>query len=248
MFKTLAIRNLDRLRGASRAISFRLVLVPILAVVSACSTSRSDTMAYNPEGFTAPDAPSAMALESTYRIGPLDKLAVNVFQVPDLSGEYQVDLAGFIAMPLLGNVRAVDKTSDELQAEISHLLSLDYLKDPDVTVGVLSATASQVTVEGSVNKPGLYPIFGKMTLLQVVAQSGGLDDTANPKRIAVFRQIDGVRQVAAFDLTTIRTGEDTDPAIYRGDIIVVDGSKTKKAWRDTISSMPILNVFRPFML
>ena len=68
-----------------------------------------------------------------------------------------------------------------------------------------------------------------MTLMQAVAMARGADENANPKRVAIFRQIKGKRSAAAFDLTSIRKGEMDDPAVYAGDIIVVDGSAIKAA-------------------
>ena len=236
-----ASRVFHRWTGKAR---FLLVLMAGLAI-SACADSRGE-LPYNPPGFGQPDAPSQTVLSEDYRIGPLDKIAVTVFQVEDLSGEYQVDLTGNIGLPLLGNVRAVDKTPDELQTLIASKLSQNYLKNPDVTVGILEATGSRLTIDGSVNKPGIYPVYGKMTLLQAIAQSEGLDEYANPKRVAIFRQIDGDRMVAAYDLTTIRSGADADPQVYRGDVIVVDGSRTKETWRTVLQSTPILGIFRPF--
>ncbi|KPF63266.1 hypothetical protein IP79_10265 [Porphyrobacter sp. AAP60] len=200
---------------------------------------------YNPEGFVAPDAPLIEALASDYRIAPLDKLAVNVFQVERLSGEYQVDLTGRIVMPLVGAVDAVNLTTDELQERLKQRLSVDYLKNPDVTVGVVAATGSNITVEGAVRRPGLYPNFGTMTLIQAVAVSGGMDPTANPKRVFVFRQVDGRRMIAGFDLTTIRNGQEPDPEIYRGDIIIVQGSKSKETWQQVFQGVQTFGIFRP---
>lgn len=220
-------------------------LAAILLFLGGCASSRGGNIPYAVEGFSEPDAPSMTTLDPSYRIGPLDKLSINVFLVGDLSGEYVVDLTGNIAMPLLGNVRAVDKTPAELQEQLTESLSAKYLKNPQVSVGVLEATGSMLTVEGSVKKPGMYPAYGKTSLIQAIAVSGGLDDTANPKRVAVFRQIGGQRVAAAFDLTTIRSGEEEDPQVYRGDIIVVDGSKTKQAWRNIIYSVPFFGLFRP---
>lgn len=222
------------------------ILSAICVCVSACAGSRSNYVSYETAGFGEPDAPSATRLTSEYRIAPLDKLAVNVFQVEQLSGEYQVDLTGNIAMPLIGNVSLVDLTTDEAQAHLAVRLSEEYLRDPDVTVGIVEATGSSVTIEGSVNSPGVYPTFGNLTLLQAMALGGGLDEFANPRTVVVFRQIDGQRMAAGFDLTTIRRGEDPDPEIYRGDIIVVDGSQTRRAWRDVIQTVPIFSIFRPF--
>ena len=73
-----------------------------------------------------------------------------------------------------------------------------------------------------------------------------MSENGNPRRVAIFRQIGGQRQAAAFDLTSIRRGEAPDPQVYAGDIIVVDGSATKEAQRQILNSLPILSIFRPF--
>jgi polysaccharide export outer membrane protein len=88
----------------------------------------------------------------------------------------------------------------------------------------------------------------KLTLLQVVAMAHGTDEDANPHRVAVFRQIQGQRMAAAFDLEDIRRGKAEDPRIYSGDIVVVDGSKVRQAWKSALSSLPLLAIFRPFGL
>ncbi len=81
--------------------------------------------------------------------------------------------------------------------------------------------------------------------MQAVALAGGVTEDANAKRIAVFRTIDGQRQAAAFDLVSIRRGETTDPKIYPGDIIVVDGNSVKAAYRQIMNSFPMLSIFSP---
>lgn len=223
-----------------------LCILPACILVLGCSTSRSDVVAYNPEGFSAPDLPSMATLSEDYRIAPLDKLSVSVFQVAQLSGEYQVDLTGKIAMPLVGSVEAVNMTTTELQNELKRRLAVSYLKNPDVTVGVLAATGSNITVDGAVRRPGIYPNFGSMTLVQAVAVGGGLDNNSNPKRVFVFRQVDGRRMVAGFDLTTIRKGQEPDPEIYRGDIIVVEGSQMKENMNQVLQGVQVFGLFRPF--
>ena len=237
MFRTIRL-SLARVAGL-------VGLLSVLALTPGCAGTRGSDIPYDVAGFGEPDPPSVTRLASDYRIAPLDKLSINVFQVKELSGEYQVDLSGNIAMPLIGNVPAVDRTTQQLQDELRVALSEKYLRDPDITVGILEATGSTLTLEGSINKPGLYPAFGKLTLVQAVAMAGGLDEYANAKTVVVFRQVDGKRMAAAFDLTTIRTGDDPDPEVYRGDIIVVDGSNTKRAWRNVLQSVPLLGLFRP---
>lgn len=218
--------------------------IAVLAL-SACSMTRGKDIAYGVKDFGEPDAPSDSALGADYRIAPLDKLSINVFQVEDLSGEYEVDLTGDIAMPLLGSVRAIDLTPEQLQTYLEKRLAATYLKHPRVAVGIVEAAGSKVTVEGAVRGPGVFPLYGRTTLVQAIAMARGLDETANAKRVAIFRRIDGQRMAAAFDLTTIRSGKEDDPLVYRGDIIVVDGSKARKNFLDVVRSMPILSVFAP---
>lgn len=217
----------------------------LLVSLGGCGSTRAEQVVYNPQGFAAPDAQQIEVIGADYRIAPLDKLSVTVFQVAQLSGEYQVDLTGRIAMPLIGSVDAVNLTTDELREQLQRKLGADYLKNPDVTVGIVSATGSNITVEGAVRRPGIYPNFGKMTLVQAMALGGGLDTTANPKRVFVFRQVGGQRMIAGFDLTTIRRGEEPDPEVFRGDIIVVEGSQAKETWQRVFQGVQTFGVFRP---
>lgn len=228
-----------------RAVAVLLTLGSV-AMLGACAGSRGGPIDYNVENFGRPDTPTILTLEDDYKIAPLDTLKVAVFQVPDLSGEFEVDLTGHIALPLLGNVKAVDLTTAELDQRITQQLGAKYLQKPDVSVGVKSSTRRNVTVDGSVRQPGMFPVNGPMTLLQAIAMARGTDDNANPRRVAIFRQIEGKRMAAAFDLTSIRRGQMEDPKIYSGDIIVVDGSSVRAIQREILTALPILSVFRPF--
>ena len=231
----------------------KLAAAPVAALIGAallagCAAKRGGDIPYHPttEAFGAPDSPALAALEENYRIAPLDKLKVNVFQVADLSGDYEVDLAGNISMPLIGNVRAVDLTTQQLDQKITAQLAERYLKSPDVSIGVSASSTRVVTVDGSVRQPGVFPVNGPITLMQVIARASGTDENANPRRVAVFRQISGQRMAAAFDLTDIRRGKLEDPRIYSGDIVVVDGSKVKSIQREVMQTLPLLGLFRPF--
>ena len=217
-----------------------------LLMVAGCADKRGGPIPYDVKTFGAPDAPTVVPLEQGYRIAPLDTLSVKVFKMPDLSGDYEVDLTGQIALPLIGSVRAVDLTTAELDDRLTAKLSEKYLQNPDISVGVKSSTRRNVTVDGAVTKVGTFSVNGPMTLIQAVAQAGGPTQDANPRRVAIFRQIGGQRQSAAFDLTAIRRGEAPDPAVYAGDIVIVDGSSIKALQKRILDSMSILQVFRPF--
>lgn len=224
-----------------------LVLAGLALIATpGCADRRGGPIPYNVQTFGAPDAPTVLTLEQGYRIAPLDTLTVKIFKMPDLSGDYEVDLTGEIAMPLIGSVRAVDLTTAELDDRLTAKFGEKYLRNPDISVGVKSSTRRNVTVDGAVTKVGTFGVNGPMTLLQAVAQAGGPTPDANPRRVAIFRQIGGQRQAAAFDLTSIRRGEAPDPAIYPGDIIIVDGSAIKALQKQILNTLPILSIFRPF--
>lgn len=219
--------------------------IAVALVLTACAEGRGGPIPYN-VALPAPDAPTVVPLETGYRIAPLDKLEVKVLKMADLTGEYNVDLAGNISMPLIGEVRAVNLTTADLDRELTAKLGEKYLENPDVSVGIKESTTRVVTVDGAVREPGAFPTIGPTSLLRAVALAKGVTEDANPRRVAVFRTVGGQRQAAAFDLTAIRRGQMEDPQLYAGDIVVVDGSAIKEGFKRIMQSFPLLSIFRPF--
>jgi polysaccharide export outer membrane protein len=214
--------------------------------LAGCADKRGGPIPYDVSSFGTPDAPELVPLEAGYKIAPMDTVTVKVFKMPDLSGDYEVDLAGHISMPLIGEVPAYGLTTAQLDESLSRKLGEKYLENPDVSVGIKTSTRRSVTVDGAVNKAGSYPVYGPTTLMQAVAAASGTREDANARRVAIFRTIGGKRQAAAFDLTSIRRGESPDPQVYAGDIVVIDGSGVKAAQKQILNSLPILSIFRPF--
>lgn len=228
--------------------SSRVLILPMLvaaAGLAGCGDKRGGPIPYN-QAFGVPDSPSIVPLETGYKIAPMDTLNVKVFRMPDLTGDYEVDLTGQISLPLIGSVAAADLTTAQLDQSLTSRLGEKYLENPDVSVGIKSSTRRSVTVDGAVNRAGSFPVNGPTTLMQAVAAAGGTGPDANPRRVAIFRQISGKRQAAAFDLTSIRRGEAEDPQVYAGDIIVIDGSSLKALQKQLLNSLPILSIFKPF--
>lgn len=215
------------------------------SLLGACADQRGGRIPYD-LSLGTPDAPALAPLEASYRIAPMDTLAIKVFKMPDLSGDYDVDLMGQIAMPLIGSVEAADLTPAQLHDKLASKLGAKYLEHPDVSVSIKSSTRRNLTVDGAVNRSGSFPVTGPTTLLQAVATSGGASPEANPRRVAIFRQVGGKRQAAAFDLTAIRRGESPDPPVYAGDIIIVDGSGIKAIQKQILNGLPFLSIFKPF--
>lgn len=220
-----------------------MVVFGLALLLTACASTRGGNISYDSSKFGAPDAPKIVAVDDTYKLAPLDTVSVIVFQVGDLSRDYDIDQSGRITMPLLGRVDAVGLSTTELGVIIARRLDEKYLRNPSVTVSLKASASRVVTVDGSVRQPGIYPATGPLSLVQVLALARGTDDLANPRRVAIFRTIGGKRMAAAFDLTSIRRGEEADPPVYPGDTIVVDGSAVKRTQRNLLQSLPLASIF-----
>jgi polysaccharide export outer membrane protein len=212
-------------------------------MATGCADTRGGSIPYD-RPLAAPDQQSFQVLPENYKIAPMDTLTIKVFKADDLSGDYSVDLAGHISLPLVGQVEAANLTTSQLDDKLKDLLGQKYFQNPDVSVAIKESTAHVVTVDGAVTQSGQFPVAGSITLVQAVALAHGTTPDANARRVAVFRTIDGQRMAAAFDLTSIRRGEAKDPAIYPGDIVVVDGSKIKEAEKQIFAAVPLLYAFR----
>lgn len=210
-----------------------------------CATS-SGSVPYATESFGKPDIVTNQTVSEVAVIVPNDKLKIVVFQEPDVSGEFEVNAAGQIGYPLLGNVNVQGLTPAQASELIRGRLASTFLRNPKVQVTVADAAARTITVEGAVGQSGVYPIEGTTTLIRAVALARGTTRDANDSRVIVFRTVSGQRMAAAFDLNAIRKGETDDPIIYGNDVVVVGGSKSRAFFRDFLSTVPILGIFRPF--
>jgi polysaccharide export outer membrane protein len=215
-----------------------------LLVLAACADTRGGSIPYD-QPLAAPDEVTFQTLANDYKIAPMDKLTIKVFKMEDLTGDYDVDLAGNISLPLVGQIQAANLTTAQLDDQLTQKLGDKYLEHPDVSVAIKSSTAHVVTVDGAVKDGGSFPVAGPTSLIRAIAMAKGTTEDANARRVAVFRTIGGKRQAAAFDLTSIRRGEAPDPEIFPGDIIVVDGSKVKATQKTILQSIPLLAIFGP---
>lgn len=207
-------------------------------MISGCA---STNLPQGPEAYEIIPAPSSQATMSEYRIGPLDVLKITVFQEPDLSlEEVPVDASGNILFPLIGQVSVTGKTSTELSSLIGERLGERYLVDPQVSTIVSSSATQNVTVEGAVKKPGVFPLQGPTTLLQAMAMAEGPTQTAKLGEIIVFRRKQDGVYAAQFNLDDIRKGRADNPEILGSDIVVVGNSFAKQLFRDFMQLSPLL--------
>lgn len=223
-------------RGRWRALACSICLL-----IAGCASTEPSPVATALD-LPIPDSTSTVQ-QGDLRISPLDVLDIKVFGAPQLDGSYQVDPSGQIKVPLVGVMSAKGYTIFEMASILEQKLGESYLQNPQVSVRISELYGQQVTVEGSIKAPGVYPVRGAMTLLQAIAVSGGPTEMANPRRVIIFRTIEGERKAAAFDLLKIRAGSAPDPSVYGNDIIVVDGSAAKSGYDEFLRSIPILGLF-----
>jgi polysaccharide biosynthesis/export protein len=229
-------------------IATAIVSLMACLLLGACATNslvtNNPNLRVSPNGLPAPDLLQPLQVADDYRIAPQDLLTITVFGVTDLTQDVRVDGFGKITLPLIGSVDALGHTTLELQNAIATKLRARYMQNPQVTAFVKSYDSQHVAVEGVVKKPGVIPLTGPTTLLQVIADAQGLDDLADHKGVVVFREIKGQRNAAVFDIDAIGRGAVDDPAIYSNDVIVVAKSGSKDALRYVIAaSSPFYYLF-----
>lgn len=232
------------------------------ASVNAPPPTDSATPALAPSGATAPSRPSKTPTPGTaagalatatpspptaapagaYKIGPQDVLDVSVFKVPELSTSVTVADSGTINLPLVGEIQAVGRTPQEVQRELTQKLGAKYLQSPQVTVAIKEYNSQTVTVDGAVKKPGVLPYRNSVSLLQVITLAGGLDADSD-STVVVFRQVDGKRNAARFDVSEIRSGSADDPQIKPGDVVVAGSSAVKAAFNNFLKALPVAGMF-----
>ena len=186
------------------------------------------------EGRTEMPTPSRGDLVAEDRlalVGPLDTISVSVYGVPELSREMQVDA---------GAIDAGGKTAAELAQDIEGQLSGRYVRNPNVTVNIVSSVSQVVTIDGQVVEPGLYPVTNQMTLLRAIASARGLSEFADEDDVVVLRTVQGQRIAGLYNIGAIRLGLYDDPPIYANDLVVVGDSPQRRLFRDFVSVAPLL--------
>ena len=232
-----------------RTLKLLVMVVLVTAALVGCSTRQVANQAPPGTVLPPPDVDTATGIyagTAEYRLGAQDLLEVSVFGVPELSRTVRVNSNGQISLPLVGGVMAGGRSIPELEDELARRYSDGYLQAPQVSVFVKEFASQRVTLEGALEKPGIYPLTGATSLLQAIAMAGDLDPLADLGGVIVFRRIDGKKMAAVYDMGALRTGQMADPPLYGGDLIVVEQSNSKTALRYFIESIPALGLFLAF--
>lgn len=212
-------------------------------VLTGCATDkfvgRPDLQLVENRSLPAPGRGDLILQQRSILVGPLDRVAIDVYGTPELTRTVQVDASGRIALPLVGSVEAAGKSPAELADYITAQLRGRYVRNPQVTVSIEQGN-QVVTVDGQVEKPGLYPIVGRMTLVRAVASAEGITEFANQNYVIIFRQVDGKQMAGLYDLRAIRQGMYADPEVYANDVVTVGESGGRRVFQSVIQGSALL--------
>lgn len=125
-----------------------------------------------------------------YRVGPNDLIEISVIGFEELNKRVRVSEDGEISLPYLGEVEVQGLTRSEIEQRLSQLLQEKYLQNPQVTVFIVEYQSRRVFLLGAVGTPGPYELLGRLTLLKLLSQAGGLTPDAG-NEIIITRQLPG---------------------------------------------------------
>lgn len=220
----------------------KLAIVFFFAVLLSTSCSSSGVQMKESSALPMPDRTQVEPAREV-QISPRDTVEVRVFGIEDLSGDFDVDQSGMVKLPLIGAIEAEGLTAIEFATKVERALEVSYLQDADVTVLVEPYALRVVTLDGALKRPGRYEVQGPTSLLKAIAMGGGTSRHANTNRVVIFREINGQRMAAGFDLNKIRLGTAADPEVFGNDIIVVADSGTRRTYGDIIQSIPLVGLY-----
>jgi polysaccharide export outer membrane protein len=146
-----------------------------------------------------------------YHLDAGDKLRVTVFGQPDLTGEFNVDGSGLVAVPLIPPVPARGLTTAEFARSLESVLGQRLLRNPSVSVEV--AQYRPFFILGEVNQPGQYPYVNGMTVKTAAAIAGGFTYRASTSEVKITRRS---------DYGSMEGTATPDAAVMPGDTIFVD--------------------------
>jgi polysaccharide export outer membrane protein len=140
----------------------------------------------------------------------------------DMSAEVTVRPDGKISLPLLNDIQAAGLTPEQLRANLEKAAG-KFVADPTAGVSIKTINSRKVFITGNVLKPGTYPLTGEMTVLQLLAVAGGLQEWADSKNIVILRKQDGREQHFKFNYkdVTKQKKPEQNITLQPGDTVVV---------------------------
>ena len=199
-----------------------LMLLAATGVTSLASGQSTAKPAAQAKPQNAPVVPAGVPLPPGYVIGPNDVLSVLFWRDKDMSSDVTVRPDGKITLLLLNDVVAGGLTPEQLGVEIEKAAT-KFLEDPTVTVQVKAINSRKVFISGQIGKPGEYPLGGPTTVLQLIAQAGGVLEYADSDKIQINRVENGKPVSIRVNYKDLERGRNLQQNILLkpGDVILV---------------------------
>lgn len=175
-----------------------------------------------------------------YRIGPYDKLIIDVLGIELLANRHMTaDGNGNIALPVAGVVNLDNLTLGEATDRITQQLRAGHMRSPRVSVNLEESVSRFVTIDGEVRQPGNYPVVAGMTLMRGIAVARGATEFAKLREVVIHRKVEDRQMIALYDLGAIRRGAYADPVLYPNDIVVVGDSPGRRLLQQFVQVAPL---------
>jgi len=114
-------------------------------------------------------------------LGPGDKVRLKFYDDANLTGEYEVNSAGVVSIPLVGEVRASGLTTSQFEKAVARRMKGKIAQEPNVTAEI--ASYAPFYIFGEVKKAGVYPYQPGLTVAGAIATAGGLTYRADENTI-----------------------------------------------------------------
>jgi polysaccharide export outer membrane protein len=170
----------------------------------------------------AGDSTATPSVDQSYLVQPGDTLQVSVWKETDLSSEVLVRPDGALSFPLAGEIQASGHTVEEIRKTLQARLT-KYIPEPVVTVVVKKAEGSRIFVVGKVNRPGDFPLYRPIDVMQALSLAGGATPYADVNGIRILRREGTHQEVFHFRYDDVRRGKELSQNIllHSGDTVVV---------------------------
>ena len=126
-------------------------------------------------------------IRPAYVLGPNDQILIRAVEVEEIGDKpFRIEEDGTINLPVVGRVRAGGLTVQQFETELVNRLRT-YVKNPLVTVNIVQFRSEPVFFVGAFKTPGIYPLQGRRTLVEMLTAVGGLQPNAS-RRIKLTRR------------------------------------------------------------
>lgn len=151
-------------------------------------------------------------------IGPGDLIEVKIFGAPDFSQTARVDDVGDATIIFIGKIHFAGLTTEESQTLIAKKYQDgDFFLHPEVSVLIREYSTQGVSILGEVAKPGVYPVLGNLTLLDIISEAGGTNPAAGDQ-VTIRRRFDG-------STLTVNLPRNARPSFASDDVEIQPGDK-----------------------